>query len=294
MSDLETTKATLSVTDVAALNDAELAQFMQKHRSHNGDFDLPVDGWDKLSMLGRNQLAERLKAQERILSQNAAGNSRTLDLDRLDARLRQFSDGDNAVPQVLRMQTPPYSEEDELRDRIDDETDAYNDLLGDGGRPLYPISLIDLVSQNPEKHHDMLRPFWAYPRDTQPSWSVFRRQLKRWRDFRKWQVDNRGLEDEDGGFPAFVEMMKRIYTNCAYEEGLAKIEADPSWLKSEWLDDQRIRRWQRYHQRERDCNGFSDYVDAVKRRLARHGFTQPFYLQEDPKLQDKLTTWIDV
>lgn len=61
MPDLETTKATLSVTDVAALNDAELAQFMQKHRSHNGDFDLPVDGWDKLSMLGRNQLAERLK-----------------------------------------------------------------------------------------------------------------------------------------------------------------------------------------------------------------------------------------
>jgi hypothetical protein len=31
----------------------------------------------------------------------------------------------------------------------------------------------------------------------------------------------------------------------------------------------------------------------MKRRLARHGFTRPFQLNEDPKQQDQLSTWIE-
>lgn len=58
----EATTAALSVGDIAALSDEQLAQFMQKHRSHNGDFDIPIqDGWDELSLHARNELAERLK-----------------------------------------------------------------------------------------------------------------------------------------------------------------------------------------------------------------------------------------
>ena len=57
----EATTATRSVDDIANLSDAQLAKFMQDHRLHNGDFDLPVDGWDKLSGHDRNQLADRLK-----------------------------------------------------------------------------------------------------------------------------------------------------------------------------------------------------------------------------------------
>ena len=189
--------------------------------------------------------------------------------------------------------TPPYSEEDELQDQVEDETEAYNELVSDGGRPLYMISLIGPVSRNPEEHRNILWPFWDYPRDSQASWFVFQRQLKRWQAFRKWQIDNRGLEDDDGGFPAFVEMMKRLYAKDESTGELAQLEADPSWLKTAWLEERRARRSQRRWQRERGCDGFSDYVDAVKRRLARHGFTQPFQLQEDPKGQDKLTTWIE-
>ncbi|KAL3957298.1 hypothetical protein ACCO45_007876 [Purpureocillium lilacinum] len=289
--------ATPSVRDIAAFSDAQLAQFMRNHRCHDGDFELPVDGWDKLPLHARNQLAERLKAQERILSQNPSAHSRPLDIDQLDARLRQVARGDDMVPEVQqRMQgriTPPYSQEDERRDRIDDETEAYNDLVKDGGRPLYRISLIEHVSRNPEEYREMLWPFWGYPRDTSVSWLVFRRQLQRWQDFRNWQIDNRDLPVEDGGFPAYVEMMKRLYTKDEYTEGLAKIEADPTCLKTAWEMRQRTRRWQRRWQRECDCQGFSDYVDAVKRRLTRHGFTRALLLQEDPKQQDKLTTWIE-
>ena len=237
------------------------------------------------------------RAQERILPQIPAGHSTPLDLDQLDSRLRQVSDGDDIVPQAQRLLqgriTPPYTEEEELRDRIDAETEAYNDLVSDGGRPLYPLSLIEQVCRKPEEHCNILWPFWDYPRDSQVSWLVFRRQLKRWQAFRNWQIDNRGLEDDDGGFPAYVETMKRRYAKDESTGELAQLEADPSWLKSAWLEEQRARRWQQRWQRERGCNTFSDYADAVKRRLTRHGFTRPFLLREDPKLQDTLTTWIE-
>ncbi|PFH62652.1 hypothetical protein XA68_12523 [Ophiocordyceps unilateralis] len=297
MSDSEETTETLSVAEVAALSDEQLAQFMQKHRRHNGNFSLPVDGWDKLSSHDRSQLAERLKAQQRILSQNPASHCPPLDLDQLDARLRQASDGADIVPQAQgQMQgrtTPPYTEEEQLRDLIDEETEAYNDLVSDGGRPLYPISLIEQVGRKPEEHRNMLWPFWDYPGYSSTQWLVFRQQLKRWQAFRKWQIDNRGLEDDDGGFPAFIETMKRIYAKDESTGELAKLEADPLWMKDAWLVKQRERRWQQRWQRERGCNTFSDYGDAVKRRLARHGFTRSFELQEDPQLQDRLTTWIE-
>ncbi|UNI16685.1 hypothetical protein JDV02_003099 [Purpureocillium takamizusanense] len=290
------TTETLSVHEIAALTDAQLAQFMLKHRRRDGDFDLPIDGWDKLSTHDRKLLAERLKLQEQILSQSPATQSRPLNLDQLDARLRQVSYSDT-VPQFQKRRpgrvTPPYSKEDERRDQVDNETEAYNDLVGHGGRPLYPISLLEHVSRDFNKYREILRPFWSYPRDHQTPWLVFQRQLNRWQSFRKWQIDNRGLEDYDGGFPAFVEMMKRLYAKDKSTGELAQLEADSSWLKSAWLEERRARRWQRRWQRERGCADFSDYVNAVRRRLARHGFTRPFQLKEDPEQQDGLTTWIE-
>ena len=38
---------------------------------------------------------------------------------------------------------------------------------------------------------------------------------------------------------------------------------------------------------------FPEYVEIVKRRFARHGFTRTFQLDEDLTRQDKLTTWIE-
>ncbi|KAJ4309035.1 hypothetical protein N0V84_011732 [Fusarium piperis] len=61
MASPEPTSATLTVEDIAVFTDAELAEFMKKHRRPNGGFELPVDGWDKLSKDERDQLAERLK-----------------------------------------------------------------------------------------------------------------------------------------------------------------------------------------------------------------------------------------
>jgi len=74
---------------------------------------------------------------------------------------------------------------------------------------------------------------------------------------------------------------------------LAEIEADPSRLEPSWDRIQFFRRRQRRLCREPDCDGFLAYAEAVKCRLARHEFTLPFELNEDPKKQDRLVTWIE-
>lgn len=61
MAATEMEMATLSVSEVAAMDDSELHLFMGEHRRPNGDYELPVDGWDRLSTEERSRLAERLK-----------------------------------------------------------------------------------------------------------------------------------------------------------------------------------------------------------------------------------------
>ncbi|CVL09348.1 uncharacterized protein FMAN_15506 [Fusarium mangiferae] len=296
MTSAESTAAIVSVDEVAVMNDAELAQFMQKHRLPGGDYDLPVDGWDKLSKGERSRLAERLEAQKRSLAQNLTTCSRSLDLEDLDARLRQVSPDQSFLlrPETQtidrpRSCTPPF-------DRTRRETEAYHELISDGGRPLYSISLIQEVYRDPDSYAEILRPWQEHLAPVSPS-GIFQKQLQRWRDFRNWQNDNRGREDDDGGFSAYVERRKYIIQRdylpdfCA--KLLAEIEADTSCLKSQWEDIQWERERQRHHCRERGCRGFRDYTEAVKRRLARHDFTLSFELDEDPKKQDKLTTWIE-
>lgn len=142
----------------------------------------------------------------------------------------------------------------------------------------------------------MLRP-WQVNISPVSASGILDKQLHRWTDFRKWQTDHRGLVEDDGGFPAYVEEEKQAVQRClrpkAAAKRLAEIEADPACLKQSWEDQKWRRERQLRHVRERGCKGFPDYVQAVKSRLARHDFTQPFELDEKPEKQDKLTTWIE-
>ncbi|KAF7505084.1 hypothetical protein GJ744_001303 [Endocarpon pusillum] len=300
----------LSVEDVNALSDAALADFMKRNRRSDGVIELPVDGWDTLSKDERNRLAERLINQERALAQSPTWHSCPLDPKKLNARLQEvLSDnpntGPSSQPQIMersRSPTVPIDEDDDSRRR---ETMAYNDLVKHGGRPLYPIELLDKVSRDPERYDDLLRP-WKAPtgttnkcwddRDTWSPWEVFQRQWWRWREFRDWQRDNRGQEDE-GGYSEYVEQRKlftkREFTKNGCARELAKIKADPLYLMSGWNSMRTQRELQQYYCVELHGGDFSDYVNAVRRRLARHGFTRPFQLQENLSHQDKLSTWIE-
>ncbi|KAF0319010.1 hypothetical protein GQ607_013819, partial [Colletotrichum asianum] len=278
------------------MSDAELAHFMKKHRLPSGDYDLPVDGWDKLSRDDRSRLAGRLEAQKGSLSLSPVACSRPLDLDDLDARLRRVSPNESystrrqtETKTQSRSPTPPY-------DPTEVETETYHKLVETGGRPLYPIDLIYDIHRQPDNYAELLRP-WQESLDQVWAEDIFQRQLQRWQDFRKWQNDNRDRKDEDDSFPAYVEreksMVQRYFLRRSRAKRLAEIEADPSCLQSDWEDEQWERERQRRCCREHGCREFRDYVDAVKRRLASHDFTQSFDLDEDPKKQDRLTTWIE-
>ena len=211
----------------------------------------------------------------------------------------------SSQPRIIersRSPTVPIDEEVDSRRR---ETEAYHDLVKHGGRPLYPIGLLNEVLRDPEGYDGLLRPWKAKTGTTNKCWStgdpsgpweIFQRQRWRWLEFLDWQRDNRRQEDE-GGYSAFVEQkklfIKREFTKNGGARELAKIEADPLYLMSVWEIKQSHRELQRYYCVELHGGDFSDYVNAVRRRLARHGFIRPFQLQENLSHQDKLSTWIE-
>lgn len=57
----EITAHRLSVRDVLALDDAELADFMRRSRAADNGFNLDIEGWDLLADDDQDHLAERLK-----------------------------------------------------------------------------------------------------------------------------------------------------------------------------------------------------------------------------------------
>ena len=63
-----------------------------------------------------------------------------------------------------------------------------------------------------------------------------------------------------------------------------------------WLGATPYIRWEWFVKREgqtTERQGFPEYVEALKERLAKHGFTRTFQLEEDAARQDKMTTWIE-
>lgn len=138
---------------------------------------------------------------------------------------------------IERSPTPPGRSSENY------ESEAYHDLIREGGQPLYAISLIGHISKDPEQYRDLLRLWLNCPTsDSPPNWTeIFKTQLERWRDFGKWQLDNRGLPDENDGYPAFVDMAKRRYNRDGALDLLDRLTADPEMLKSEWEERQRLR-----------------------------------------------------
>ncbi|KAJ4182509.1 hypothetical protein NW755_010276 [Fusarium falciforme] len=301
LSPREPTPVTLPVSELIAMSDEQLCHFMKEHRDSNGDYSLPVDGWDKLSKDERERLATRLKAKERVLSLDIEPSSRPLDLGALDARLRQVPSDNHTTeaqdePQAAGLSRHASPATNHRAHSKEVETIYYQQLVDDGGRPLYPIELIDEVLKNPEEHRELIQPLQSYPGNNQP-FNIFLEQNERWKDFRKWQKDNRGLEDENDTYEAFVKEVsfweERSNLDWAQIRFEAEMKRNPLHLEPQWRYEMKARNRQRLRCRERDCNGPADYFEAVKRRLASHGLTRPFELNEDPKQQDQLTTWIE-
>ncbi|KAL2256262.1 hypothetical protein VTK26DRAFT_1919 [Humicola hyalothermophila] len=269
----------LTINDILGFSDAELVQYMKQNRRADGGFDLgEVDGWENLAKEQRDQLAQRLK--DGALKANDETPSRPVDLDAVAARLREISENYDALPPAAsrspRYERSPTPFEDVAAETKQSETMAYYELVSDGGRPLYHISSLEKVLSDLEGHREMLLPWQDYPLPSIPEGDVFRAQLRRWKAFRNWQKDNRGIYNEEEEFAVFFE--KRWRKKVENEANMSRSRRQDEEL-AERLYLERLRVKFKRAQEEKGVDdgevGFLAFVEEEKRRLLKDGCTWP-------------------
>lgn len=176
-----------------------------------------------------------------------------LDLDEVNARLLKLPADYDARRPRIPLPGSGYSTPQPATPQDVSERRYYEKLVNDGGRPLYPIHLLENVAKDPGAHQDMLRPWLLCHNASPPEWEVFRSQFFAWGHFRRWQMYNRRP-----GRPREVDQ-EAAYNN---------------FIRYFWRESQ-------------------TYAEAAKNLLEKHDFTRPFQFHDDPGQQDKLTTWIE-
>ncbi|KUI70589.1 hypothetical protein VM1G_06061 [Cytospora mali] len=261
MASSERTSRKTFARDIVAYTDVELDLYLEGHRLEGGASAIDLEDPENLPDSFIQRLRNRAQRVEN------ANQSIPVNLDHVTSRLLEISSGKNTSQPLPLTQVRASSVETEPPSPVEhDEKRNYNELVINGGRPLYPIHLIDEVAKDPVAHWDMLRPWLDYPPDFNPdpdchlNWSVFKLQLASWLEFRRWQAHNRRE-----GRPRYVEV--------DYHFGAL----DQAYNIFVW----EFRR------------ASPTYTEAVQNLLAQYGFTRPFKFHEDPTQQDKLTTWIE-
>ncbi|KAK4152996.1 hypothetical protein C8A00DRAFT_15747 [Chaetomidium leptoderma] len=142
--------------------------------------------------------------------------------------LRQLADSESQLPSPEASDTAAHRA---------NATASHDELVNAGGRPAYPISLIDDVLADPEGHHSILS-FWGHVKE---GWRVFGIQLQRWKAFRVWQKVNRGIHEEEaetqqqlraenhsdgGGFPQYIDTVKRRLADHGFNKPF-QLDQDP-------------------------------------------------------------------
>ncbi|KAH6849900.1 hypothetical protein B0I37DRAFT_427720 [Chaetomium sp. MPI-CAGE-AT-0009] len=255
---------------------------------------LPINhiGNARPNLLGLTELSK--PNHDRLLQRMAKWTdapSRPVDVNQVNDRLLKFL---ARAPPVSRTPsvspTPTACSGDERQFIVEEETLAYNALLSDGGRPWYPFNLLEAVSRNYAEHRDMLR-FWC----SEHHWDVYTKQFDRWKNFRSWQDDNRGVLDIEADF-------KKLLAEDALWSRGHKQSPEPNNPERQanrlrTLTNQRKREHRHFVEggvaKMKGENRFPVYVQAAQTRLKRHGFTREFQPARNHLHQDELTTWIE-
>ncbi|KAI0388661.1 hypothetical protein F5Y17DRAFT_186420 [Xylariaceae sp. FL0594] len=173
-----------------------------------------MDNFRLVRRLARRWRRTRNRERSRHL-----GGSWTLDAELLIARLREIPPDLDVTrpltpplvpsPPVRSEHSSPSSYETPLYDRVESamkfETAAYHKLLALGGRPAYPLSMLEDVVTNPEEHREILLPFQSYEDTGTVECEVFEFQCGKWKGFRVWQECNRGPDYLEKKFAAYLE-----------------------------------------------------------------------------------------
>jgi hypothetical protein len=191
------------------------------------------------------------------------------------------------------------SEEEQLQENLRRESRNYYALVDDGGRPSHPLGRLEDIAMDPGEFREILS-FWQSWHLTENNCGVFENQLSRWEAFRALQRFARmargpshfdyirGLVEEKR--TAKSSEAPEYHEDRSYDEGHLH-----QFGKSLYLLENHIL-WEAFVRRNGQVveqQGFSEYAEALKQRLAKLGFTKTFQLRELLARQDKITTWIE-
>ena len=118
---------------------------------------------------------------------------------------------------------------------------------------------------------------------------MFSRQLRRWKEFRRWQQGNRR---QTVGFPEYLDEQRLEFERMGVAAGWTARPDFEQAIRSQWEDEYG-------HGRQQPGNGddpgavLSRYAEAARELLMDCGFIQPFQLQADPRQQDQWTTYVE-
>nr|EAQ71313.1 hypothetical protein MGCH7_ch7g720 [Pyricularia oryzae 70-15] len=130
---------------------------------------------------------------------------------------------------------------------------CYHALVAEGGRPPCPLDLLRDVYRQPTEHVELMKPWLGDPvffTGSADELGVFSRPPQRWRQFRRWQADNRGvaLPGDDQDLAAFREasgLKAADSTQQAAAEMAGERDGDDGQVEARWRARRDRRRWER-------------------------------------------------
>jgi hypothetical protein len=183
---------------------------------------------------------------------------------------------------------------DPVLNEITAETSDHEWLIELGGRPMCRPSTIPVVAEN---RHQFTKLTDAFPGQFLPL-LINKWQLQRWLNFRLWQDCTRGRSSESEVNEAlwvrkYDRLLRRKHTSLPmlYREELAALETDEGISSLENIRKDFLRH--RSEQRAQHKMGFEEWCSVASKILAERRLALTSRLDEDPKKQDTLTTWLE-
>ncbi|KAI4288699.1 MAG: hypothetical protein L6R35_002035 [Caloplaca aegaea] len=170
----------------------------------------------------------------------------------------------------------PYNPNDPEKVEKDSrvEREAHEELVGDNGRPCYPIELGFEVFNNPRQYKDLFE-YWngeSGAGETTERW-VFFRQLKRWKLFRQFQQRNRRYFIFHNRFPEFQQQVLERRRRHGLDGNMQLLEAHDKQSKlNDWMEyqDYELRTYERL---EKDFKDAQERLASRRKALAEAGIS---------------------
>ncbi|KAL8801323.1 MAG: hypothetical protein Q9182_004529 [Xanthomendoza sp. 2 TL-2023] len=243
--------------------------------------DVKIKGWLKLTSGQRDQCIAKLRTRDLVRQRDEVPQSTAVDASELEDRLNRIERSRSrswCTPSVAPY-NPDDPEEVEKDSRV--EREAHEELLGDNGRPCYPIELGFEVFKNPRQYKDLFEYWNGEPgagEETQ-RW-IFFRQLKRWKRFRHFQQRNRRYFVFHNRFSEFQQQILERRRRHGLNGDVQLLEEQDKQSKlADWMEyqDYELRTYERL---QKDFKEAQERLASCRKALAEAGISAFEAVQE--------------